>query len=123
MDTAKSETESAIPPCADTGASGRAARRVRLPGPKKMLARVLQRLEVLIEKGEISKNKLADCLIRQSEIALVLYKEQQSTQRRRLIEANTRLEAEVAELRSTAPAPVDLELADFMAYHAGKSPS
>jgi len=80
--------------------SAKATRRVRLPGPRKMLATVLQRMEKLVQTGTLAESKLADVLIRQSEIALTLYREQTSTQRRRLIDENKRLTAEVGELRA-----------------------
>jgi len=81
-------------------ADKRPTRRIRLPGPKKMLATVLQRMEKLVQTGTLAESKLADVLIRQSEIALMLYREQTSAQRRHLIDENKRLTAEVAELKA-----------------------
>src|SRR5437879_3505411 len=89
MDTAKPQTELA-----------KATRRVRLPGPKKMLATVLQRMEKLVQTGTLAESKLADVLIRQSEIAHMLYRHETSTKRQRLIDENKRLTAEVAELKA-----------------------
>jgi hypothetical protein len=95
-------------------------KRIRLPGPKKLLARVCQRLERLIETGELNDSKRADCVIRQSEIALALWRDERSQQRRRLQDDVKPLTAENERLQSTStPTPDPVEAA-FRAYHAGK---
>src|SRR5438270_11104614 len=92
-----------------------ATRRVRLPGPRKMLETVLQRIEKLVQNGTLAESKLADVLIRQSEIALTLYREQVSSQRRRLIDENKRLTAEVSELKATRE-DSDADVRRFLEY-------
>jgi hypothetical protein len=109
METAKPQTESAKP-----------SRRVRLPGPKKMLARVLQRMEVLVQAGTLAESKLADVLIRQSEIALMLYRHEASTKRQRLIDENKRLAGEVAELKATREAS-DADVRRILEYRGQSS--
>ena len=66
-----------------------------------MLATVLQRMEKLVQTGTLTESKLADVLIRQSEIALMLYRQETSTKRQRLMDENKRLAAEIAELKAT----------------------
>jgi hypothetical protein len=94
-----------------------AQKRVRLPGPKKLLSKVLVRLEKLIESGALTDSKRADCVIRQSEIALVLFKQDILDKRRRLKVENERLTRENNELRSKPTSEADLE--PFMAFHRG----
>lgn len=62
--------------------------RVRLPGPKKVLQRTLQRLEKLVQASEagdqtLKPSMLVQCLLEESRIAHTLLRDQQAEKKRR----------------------------------------
>jgi hypothetical protein len=79
-------------------------RRVRLPAPRKVLAKTLQRLEKLVQsvesgQTELKPGKLTELVLAQGKIALALHREKMSAERKRLAEENSALKAQVTELK------------------------
>jgi len=98
-------------------------KRCRLPKPSTQLARVLQRLEIVVRKHEsgevmLSPSRLIDILLQQSRVASLLYRETLAADRQRAVEQ--RRAARAATVRESEPAQSDdPDIRDFMAYHRG----
>ncbi len=99
-------------------------RRVRLPKVSTQLARVLQRLEVIVRKAEageiqLSPSRLTDILLEQSRVATILYRETLSADRQRAVDARRAAKARRDVGDSPAQSVDEPDLSVFMEYHSG----
>jgi len=95
-------------------------KRCRLPKPSTQLARVLQRLEIVVRKHEsgevpISPSRFIDILLEQSRVASLLYRETLAADRKRAATERAVTARESEPARSVD----EPDLSAFMEYHSG----
>ena len=100
-------------------------KRVRLPKPSTQLARVLQRLEVIVRKAEageiqLSPSRLTDIVLAQSKISLTLYREKAAADRQRAIDARRAAKSATARESEPAQSEDEPDISELMLYHRGR---